>query len=36
MEKQAELGLSENRAALDSSNEYAVKHGLPLSRYRQF
>jgi len=36
MEKRAELWLLENKAALDSSNEYVVKHGLPLARYRQF
>jgi antitoxin CcdA len=26
--------LEENRAALDSSNAYVEKHGLPLARYR--
>jgi antitoxin CcdA len=36
MEKRAELWLLENKAALDSSNEYVEKHGLPLARYRQF
>jgi antitoxin CcdA len=36
MEKRAELWLQENKAALDSSNEYIAKHGLPLARYRQF
>lgn len=28
--------LKENREALDWSNEYVRKHGLPLARYRQF
>ncbi|MDB5407893.1 MAG: hypothetical protein JWL84_2805 [Rhodospirillales bacterium] len=36
LEKRAELWLVENKAALDSSNEYVEKHGLPLARYRQF
>lgn len=26
----------ENRAAIDSWNEYTRKHGLPLAKYRQF
>ena len=26
----------ENRAALQSSNEWVAKHGLPLEKYRQF
>jgi len=26
----------ENRAALQSSNEWVEKHGLPLEKYRQF
>lgn len=26
----------ENRAAIESSNAYVEKHGLPLARYRQF
>jgi antitoxin CcdA len=26
----------ENREAVESSNEYVRKHGLPLARYRQF
>ncbi|MBH9538299.1 type II toxin-antitoxin system CcdA family antitoxin [Novosphingopyxis sp. YJ-S2-01] len=26
----------ENRTAIESSNEYVRKHGLPLARYRQF
>ncbi|HTU10042.1 MAG TPA: type II toxin-antitoxin system CcdA family antitoxin [Allosphingosinicella sp.] len=32
----AEQWLKENRAALESSNAYVEKHGLPLARYRQF
>ncbi|MEY4269339.1 MAG: hypothetical protein RLZZ58_555 [Pseudomonadota bacterium] len=28
--------LEENRAALDWSNEYVRKHGLPLAKYRMF
>jgi antitoxin CcdA len=28
--------LEENRAAIESSNAYVEKHGLPLARYRQF
>ncbi len=28
--------LEENRAALESWNEYVEKHGLPLAKYRQF
>lgn len=28
--------LEENRDALESSNAYVEKHGLPLARYRQF
>jgi antitoxin CcdA len=32
----AEQWLDENRAALESSNAYVEKHGLPLARYRQF
>jgi antitoxin CcdA len=36
VEKRAELWLLENKAALDSSNEYVEKHGLPLARHRQF
>jgi antitoxin CcdA len=31
----AALWLQENKAALDSSNEYVEKHGLPLARYRR-
>jgi antitoxin CcdA len=36
IEKRAELWLSENKAAIESSNEYVEKHGLPLTRHRQF
>jgi antitoxin CcdA len=36
VEKRAELWLQENTAALDSSNEYMKKHGLPLARFRPF
>ena len=35
-EKRTELWLIENKYALDSSNEYVEKHGLPLARFRQF
>lgn len=28
--------LAENRAAIESSNAWVDKHGLPLARYRQF
>ncbi|MBV8399956.1 MAG: type II toxin-antitoxin system CcdA family antitoxin [Acetobacteraceae bacterium] len=35
-EKRAELWLQENREAIQSSNEYVEKHGLPLARYRMF
>jgi antitoxin CcdA len=35
-EKRAELWVDENREALNSSNEYVEKHGLPLAKYRQF
>lgn len=34
--KQAELWLEENRAAIESSNAYVEKNGLPLAKYRQF
>ncbi|MBK7685786.1 MAG: type II toxin-antitoxin system CcdA family antitoxin [Rhodocyclaceae bacterium] len=34
--RRAELWLAENRAALDSSNTYFEKHGLPLAKYRSF
>lgn len=32
----AEAWLEENREALESSNAYVEKHGLPLARYRMF
>ncbi len=32
----AERWLEENREALESSNAWVEKHGLPLARYRQF
>ncbi|AQT47966.1 type II toxin-antitoxin system CcdA family antitoxin [Bartonella choladocola] len=34
--EKAERWKRENAAALESSNEYVEKHGLPLARYRQF
>ncbi len=35
-EKRAQLWLRENREAIDSSNEYVDKHGLPLQRFKMF
>lgn len=35
-EKRAELWLKENREAIQSSNDYVDKHGLPLERFRMF
>jgi len=35
-EKRAELWLKENREAIESSNAYVEKHGLPLEKYRMF
>lgn len=35
-EKRGERWLAENKAALDSSNEYVEKNGLPLARHRRF
>ncbi|MEI7607380.1 MAG: type II toxin-antitoxin system CcdA family antitoxin [Rhodospirillaceae bacterium] len=32
----SEQWLRENRAAIDSSNEYVERHGLPLDELRQF
>lgn len=32
----AERWLKENREALESSNDYVVRMGLPLARYRRF
>lgn len=34
--KRAELWLQENWAAIESSNAYVEKHGLPLEKYRMF
>jgi antitoxin CcdA len=35
-ERRAAAWLEENRDALDSSNEFAERHGLPLAKYRNF
>jgi antitoxin CcdA len=35
-EAQAERWLAENRQAIESSNAFVERHGLPLARYRQF
>ena len=35
-ERRAQNWLLANQAALDSSNDYVVKHGLPLARFRNF
>ncbi len=32
----AQAWLEENREAIESSNAWVEKHGLPLARYRQF
>ena len=32
----SELWLAENQAAIESSNAYVEKHGLPLAKYRTF
>jgi antitoxin CcdA len=34
--RKAAKWLEENRAALQSSNDWVEKHGLPLAEYRQF
>ncbi len=34
--KREQQWLEENKAALESSNEWVRKHGLPLAKYRQF
>lgn len=34
--RRQERWLAENRAALESSNDYVQQHGLPLARYRSF
>jgi antitoxin CcdA len=28
--------IEDNRAAMEASNDYVAKHGLPLAKYRQF
>lgn len=35
-EKRAEIWLQENREALQSSNDYVERNGLPLAKYRPF
>ncbi len=35
-EAKAEQWQLENRAAIESSNAYVVKYGLPLAKFRQF
>ena len=35
-EKRSTLWLEENRKALDSSNQFVERHGLPLAEYRKF
>lgn len=35
-ERRAEIWLQENREALQSSNDYVERNGLPLAKYRQF
>ncbi len=35
-EKRAEIWQSENLEAIQSSNDYVERHGLPLAKYRQF
>jgi antitoxin CcdA len=35
-ERQAQNWLQANQAALESSNDYVAKHGLPLARFRNF
>lgn len=35
-QRQAAIWLEANRAALQSSNEFVERHGLPLARYRLF
>jgi antitoxin CcdA len=34
--KRAQLWIQENRDAIQSSNEYVEKYGLPLAKYRMF
>lgn len=35
-EKKTEVWLQENQEALESSNEYVRRNGLPLAKYRNF
>ncbi len=35
-EARAKTWKAENREAIQASNKYVAKHGLPLARYRQF
>lgn len=35
-ETHAKAWKAENREAIQASNKYVAKHGLPLARYRQF
>jgi post-segregation antitoxin (ccd killing protein) len=35
-QENAAIWLSENGAALESSNEFVAAHGLPLAKHRQF
>lgn len=35
-ERRAELWQQENRAAIESSNEFVERQGLPLAKYRMF
>jgi antitoxin CcdA len=35
-EERARRWLDENKAALESSNAFVERHGVPLARYRQF
>lgn len=34
--RRAELWLADNQGALESSNDYVHKHGLPLAKFRNF
>lgn len=34
--KRAELWKEQNKAALEASNRYAEKHGIPLAKHRKF
>lgn len=35
-QRRAEIWLKENREAIQSSNDYVEKHGLPLEQFRMF